>query len=180
MSTQGCRSALSSSRGMVLVEVLVTATVVAVGVLGLAQIQGRTAVAAVEAQQRTQALLLAYDMADRMLANRSRAAEYVGSDYGLAIEACDTSSAVARDRCAWSAAIAGASERIGTTLTGGLLNGRGCVLQTGARRYRVVIAWQGMTPTVVPSSDCARGAYGAETRRRALVVPVELPDLSAT
>ena len=44
---------------MVLVEVLVTATVVAVGVLGLAQIQGRTAVAAVEAQQRTQALLLA-------------------------------------------------------------------------------------------------------------------------
>ena len=165
---------------MVLVEVLVTATVVAVGILGLAQIQGRTAVAAVEAQQRTQALLLARDMADRMLANHSRAAEYVGSDYGVAIEACDISSAVARDRCAWSAEIAGASERVGTTLTGGLRNGRGCVLQAGARRYRVVITWQGMTPTVVPSSDCARGAYGADTQRRVLVVPVDMPDMSAT
>ena len=165
---------------MVLVEVLVTATVVAVGVLGIAQIQGRIAVAAVEAQQRTQALLLARDMADRMLANRSRAVEYVGTDYGLSIAACDTSSAVARDRCAWSAAIAGASERIGTTLTGGLRNGRGCVLQAGVGRYRVIVAWQGMTPTVVSSSDCARGAHGPETQRRALVVPLELPDLGAT
>ena len=165
---------------MVLVEVLVTAMVVAVGVLGLAQSQGRTAVAAVEAQQRTQALLLARDMADRMLANRSRAAEYVGSDYGLAIATCDTSSAVARDRCAWSDAIAGASERIGTLMAGGLRNGRGCVIQLGNGRYRVVVAWQGMTPTVAPSNDCARAAYGAEMQRRALVVPIELPDLGAT
>ena len=164
---------------MALIEVLVTATIVAFGVLGLAQLQGRTAIAGIEAQQRTQALLLARDMADRLVANRPNADAYIGDDYGTATGACDTSSAAARDRCAWSAALRGADERIGAAMAGGLRDGRGCIAREGTRRFRVTVVWQGVLPTVAPVNGCGRGLYGAESSRRVVVVPVELPDLTA-
>ncbi len=171
--------ARSHAGGVVLIEVLVTATIVAIGILGLARFQGRTAVAEIEAQQRTQALLLARDMADRLVANRPGAGSYVG-DYGGAAGSCDASSAAARDRCAWNAALGGVDERLGSTSAGGLRNGRGCVRQAGERRYRIVVAWQGTLPTSAPLSDCGRGAYGPDAYRRAVVLPVELPDLRAS
>ena len=165
---------------MALIEVLVTTTIVAIGVLGLAQLQARTALAEVEAQQRTQALVLARDMADRLLANRSNAALYVADDYGIAVGTCDASTTVARDRCAWGAALSGVDERLGGAAVGGLRNGRGCVSQSTGGRYRVAVVWQGMLPTVAPATDCGRGSYAVDTHRRAVVVPIELPDLNAT
>jgi type IV pilus assembly protein PilV len=168
-----------SVQGVVLVEVLVTATVIAIGVLGLVQVQGRTAVATVEAQQRTQALLLARDMAERLVANGRNAAGYVGADYGIAGAPCDPSSTAGRDRCAWNAALQGTHERLGSLLTGGLNGGRGCVAQVAARRYVVVVSWRGLVSTSEPRTDCGRDAGGSGRYRRALTVPVELPDLSA-
>lgn len=171
----------SLARGAVFIEVLVTATIVAIGILGLAQVQARTTIATFESQQRTQGLLLARDMADRLIANRPNAAAYVASDYGATptmATPCDTATAAGRDRCAWNAALKGANERIGAVATGGLRNGRGCVLQSGPRRYQVVVTWQGMLPTVAPATGCGRGVDAAERYRRAVTLPIDLPDLA--
>ena len=155
----------------------------AVGLLGLARLQARTTIAQIESYQRTQALLLAQDMADRMMANKGNAAAYVGSDYGSGgDDNCPASgtSAVRRDACAWDAALRGAAERSGATAVGTLRGGRGCVEAIDMDRFEIVVAWQGLSPTVAPASDCARDRYGADELRRAVVVPVGLADLSGT
>jgi len=65
------RSALPSrSQGFNLLEVLVAIVIVMVGLLGLAGLQARAHVAELESYQRAQALVLLYDMMDRLNNNR--------------------------------------------------------------------------------------------------------------
>ena len=164
-----------------LIEVLISAMIVTFGVLGLAKLQGRSAIAGMESQQRTHALILARDMADRLLSNKQNAAAYLGSSYGSgAFSGCNEGSSLARDRCAWDAALRGASERLGGASVGSLRSGRGCITTAGDGRFHIVVTWQGWIAGVAPSVDCARDAYGAETYRRAIVLPVRLPDLGAS
>lgn len=166
---------------MVLIEVLISAMIVTFGVLGLAKLQGRSAIAGMESQQRTHALILARDMADRLLSNKQNAAAYLGSSYGSgSFSGCNEGSSLARDRCAWDAALRGSSERLGGTSVGSLRGGRGCISTVGDGRYHIVVVWQGWIAGVAPSVDCGRDAYGAETYRRAIVLPVRLPDLGAS
>ncbi|QKK03745.1 MAG: type IV pilus modification protein PilV [Pseudomonadota bacterium] len=54
-----------------MIEVLVTALVLSVGVLGLAALQGFSIQSGQAAYQQTQALNLAYEVADHVRANRS-------------------------------------------------------------------------------------------------------------
>lgn len=63
--------------GFSLIEVLVTILILMVGLLGLAGLQGRAVTSQMEAYQRSQALILMKDMADRINANRKNAASYV-------------------------------------------------------------------------------------------------------
>lgn len=60
----------SLQRGVTLLEVLIAVLVLAVGLLGLAALQARALQENQGAYQRTQASILAYDMLDRMRANR--------------------------------------------------------------------------------------------------------------
>ena len=65
-----------SQRGFTLIEILVTVFILAIGLLGLAGLILEGMRNNQGAYLRTQASILAYDMADRMRANKPRAADY--------------------------------------------------------------------------------------------------------
>lgn len=67
-------------RGVTLIEVLVAAMVLAVGLLGLAALLGSAMQSNQHANARTQAVFLASDMMDRVRANRVERGDYVGTD----------------------------------------------------------------------------------------------------
>lgn len=73
-------SPCSRSRGFTLIEILVTLFILAVGLLGLAGLMVDGMRNNQGAYLRTQASILAYDMADRMRANREEAED--GGEYG--------------------------------------------------------------------------------------------------
>ncbi|WP_296809826.1 type IV pilus modification protein PilV [Thiocapsa sp.] len=72
--------AFRTARGVGLIEVLITMVVLSVGLLGLAALQASALKLAHQADIRSQATFLAYEMADRMRANREAA---LGDEYAL-------------------------------------------------------------------------------------------------
>ncbi|NEX17168.1 MAG: type IV pilus modification protein PilV [Halochromatium sp.] len=79
--------------GFTLIEVLIAAVVLAVGLLGLAGLQGLTLRMSQGAYLRSQAVNLAYEIADIMRANQDNAANYVvdALDYIGSFPACNAS-----------------------------------------------------------------------------------------
>lgn len=97
------RSPLRRQAGTTLIEVLVTLIVLAIGLLGLAGLQASSIQSNQSAYYRSQATLLASDMADRMRANRS--ATLAGA-YTFSFPASSASHAVSgtqaqKDRAEW-------------------------------------------------------------------------------
>lgn len=172
---------LGSHRGFTLLEVLITLIVLAIGLLGLANLQSKMQVAQVESYQRAQAVLLLEDMVSRINANRGQAAAYatggaIGTgDAQPAI--CAEATSAAQDLCEWSNALKGASEANAGANAGAMIDGRGCVQEEQAPNlalctpgvYRVTVAWQGLNPTVVPALSCAENSYGANDALRRVV-----------
>lgn len=68
----------SSQHGFTLIEILVTVFILAIGLLGLAGLTLEGMRNNQGAYLRTQASILAYDMADRMRANKESASDYAG------------------------------------------------------------------------------------------------------
>jgi type IV pilus assembly protein PilV len=135
----------SLESGFSLIEVLISLLIVVVGLLGLAGIQARAQIAELESYQRAQALVLLYDMMDRINNSRTTAPCYVittntttGAPYfgtgATATAACslsnpaDQAMAVASMN-AWNNLLQGASERKGAAATnvGAMIGARGCV-----------------------------------------------------
>ena len=170
----------AGSAGFSLIEVLISVVLLGIGLLGLAALQSRATMASIEAYQRTQGLLLARDIADRIVANKPDAARYAGDDYGAgaATAACPALPGVDRDLCVWANALRGASEQLGGQSAGTLSGGRGCIRQEAPDRFRVVVTWQGLFPTAAPATDCSSGRYGNDASRRAIVLPLQLPRLA--
>ena len=73
-------------RGFSIIEVLIALIVLAIGLLGLAALQAQGLRFNHDAYVRTQATNLAYDIVDRMRANRTNLAAYTAGDPG---GACD-------------------------------------------------------------------------------------------
>lgn len=164
--------------GFALIEVMITIVLLTIGLLGLAGLLARTALVEMEAYQRTQALMLAQDMADRVVANKANAARYVGDDFGIGTPAgCSGANGIQYDLCTWGNAIQGSTEKSGSINAGTLLGGRGCIVAGATNRYLVVVAWQGLVPTVAPGVKCGEHQYGSDSYRRAVVVPVRLASL---
>jgi len=165
--------------GFSLVEILVTLMLLSIGLLGLARLQARAAITGIEAYQRTQALLVAQDMASRIAANKPDALRYIADDYGAGVAtACPAEPGFERDACLWSNELRGESERIDGTAAGAMAGGRGCIAATDATALAVVVVWQGLVPTSAPAVECGRDRYGDDALRRAIVVPVHLAILA--
>ncbi len=159
-------------RGTSMIEVLVTLVIIAFGLLGMAGLQMRLQSAEMESYQRTQALLLLDDLKGRLESNRLQAAKYpegalVSAPVGAGMT-CPTISATSTraeiDLKEWCDALQGASESAGVSKVGAMVGGRGCVEDLGLgpagdKLFRVVVAWQGMTPISVPAETCGAGAY---------------------
>jgi type IV pilus assembly protein PilV len=136
-------------QGVSLLEVLVTIVIVVIGLLGIAGLQARAHVAELESYQRAQALVLLYDMVDRVNNNREAAACYAvttdaangtpylgtvagGSHFGT--PACGVSTTAANTLAnsaitAWDDLLRGAAEKkgAGATEVGAMIGARGCV-----------------------------------------------------
>jgi len=63
----------SAQKGFSLIEVLITVLVLAIGLLGLASLQANSLVGNQQSYMRSQATSLAYDMTDRLRANKRAA-----------------------------------------------------------------------------------------------------------
>lgn len=106
-----CR-AFPGSRGLTLVEILIALVILSVGLLGLAGLQTLSLKFNTSAYYRTQATQLAYDIADRMRANRAEALDdlYVMDDTGGAPPACNAAvgdgTVLQDDLAAWRNALA--------------------------------------------------------------------------
>ena len=185
-------SLLPAQRGTTMIEVLVTIVILAFGLLGLVGLQSRLQVSEMEAYQRSQALILLEDMANRIATNRNNAANYVtGADNPVGTGTnCTVNTSSARqvqDSCEWSNALQGAAELSGTSKVGALIGGRGCVESLGSGEYLVTVAWQGMGPISAPpdSVACGKNLYNGAANsacvndrcRRALTTIVRIAGL---
>lgn len=181
-------------QGATLIETLVALLIVAFGLMALAGLQTTMNAAVFESFQRTQALTLMQDMAQRLQANQPNAPAYVTAS---ALGTGDSQPAdcgagpatgaarATRDQCEWSHLLKGASETAGSNTVGAMLAGRGCIEQVQAPDpsagicqpgiYRVTVAWQGMTDTVTPSLGCGQNLYTREALRKVVATQVLVP-----
>ena len=203
MALNGTR-AHSRASGFTLIEILVSLTLIAVGLLGLAQLIVKGQRASFEAYQRQQAIALANDMLEKIKANRARGADYAAAapvatplGEGLrfgdlvtnAITNCGSATCTPDllaiyDAAYWDGLLQGTTETFnaGATMAGGISNARGCVeivippvAPSTLATYRVTVTWQGREETVAPTtSNCGNGLYGTETRRRVVSLDVRV------
>lgn len=150
-------------RGALLLEVLVTIVILAIGLLGLAGLQAKLQSSEMESYQRAQALVLLNDMSNRIATNRNAALDYVTATALGAGMACPTttSTQTERDAAEWCRTLQGAAETSGMNDVGAMVGGRGCVESAGANTYMVTVTWQGLVPISSPpaSVTCGQGEY---------------------
>lgn len=166
--------------GVTLLESLLTIFILAFGILGLANLTAKMQTVEVESYARSQALILLEDMAARLSAHRTVAATYIttsplGTGDTQPVDCSGTAPGVARDQCEWSNALKGNTERLGGSSVGAMIGGRGCIEQLGGvdpPSYRVTVAWQGVSPTIVPGVSCGQGLYGSDDALRRTIAKV--------
>lgn len=194
-------SSLKKQAGISLIEVLVSMLIVAFGVLGLAALQARAMNSEFESYQRSQAVILADDMVERIRMNRTAMGSFKnisnstdGSGYlgtagsGSYTLDCSAPGQAVADLCAWNGLLQGAAQKNSSNASiGAMIGARGCITYdpttevTGvpdSGLFTVTVVWQGGQDTVVPSANCGNGLYGTETKRRAVSMSFRLGRLS--
>ena len=169
--------------GVTLIEALISALVVSVGLLGVFQLHLVAKRGSYESFQYTQAHALATDIVERMRANPSQLSAYASRDYGaddfaMPAPSCATLSAeeggcadaemVQWDQHLWHQMLTGGDEMIGDRVIGGASGTRGCVTVSDAA-VEVVVSWQGMDETVDGAVGGSAALCGqADARRRSV------------
>jgi len=177
-------------RGFTLLEILIALVIISIGLLGVAALQVSAQKAEMESFQRSRAMILLNDMANRISANRDAAGCYTtGNSFigtGGEPKACNsfgipsTQELALADLQAWDAALEGAEETLDNENASGLIGGRGCIKPNAANDVFVIsVAWQGLIELDAPSDDCAAGQFGSEKLRRVVSTTVWLADLDS-
>ena len=138
----------SPARGFTLLEVLISLLVIALGLLGLAGLQARLQQAEFESYQRSQAIVLLYDMVDRIRANKATASCFAittnttnGTPYlgtgATASTGCAASTAAYNTMAdaglaEWDGLLDGAAEKSSGNSVGAMIGARGCVSYGGS------------------------------------------------
>jgi type IV pilus assembly protein PilV len=182
----------SRQAGYLMIEVLITMFILAIGLLGVVGLQARAQEAETDSYQRTQALVLLRDMADRISANRAVAFDTTASPYKIGTSAplgngatkncTNPLTTVDIDLCAWSAELLGAAETSGGLNVGTMIGARGCITSPALHVYLIQIVWQGLTPSTAPPASvaCGSGSYGvSDDFRRAATTIVQIGDITA-
>lgn len=173
------RSGLAKIRtqsGLTLIEVLVAVVILGIGVLATLALQGTAKRGNLEAFQRTQAVLIARDLGERIVSNRvADLDDYEGTYTGSSVTSytdcrglvtCTPAQMVSWDRYQFDQAIKGSSETRDERNIGGLINAEGCVEHTDGL-IRIVLVWQGVRlggAATSPIANC--GSSIAATERR--------------
>ncbi len=183
-----------NQQGFSLIEVLVAMLITVIGSLGMIALQLRAQQSQLESQQRSQGILLAEDMLNRLRANPFGAVErtcyttdtsgdygvtYFGTGIDAAVYNCSAagvfSDQAEADVITWDSMLKGATETLSGSNVGGLIDARGCITTAldgnGDRVFRVTVTWQGQSDMSPPADPCAANLYnadGADTRRRAV------------
>ena len=160
-------------RGVGLIEVIISILVIAIGLLGLAALQGKAQKAELESYQRSQALILLQDMSSRLRANRGARANYVTTGCAATCATVPTSPTVSKDLCEWANALAGSAEKLSGQSVGAMLSGCGCITESGGE-FTVSVAWQGLATVGTPATNntCGSGI----PNRRVMSVPIRFFD----
>lgn len=186
--------------GFSLLEVLVSIVVLAFGLLGIGSLQMGLQNSYLEAQQRSQAVQIMRDIAERLNANAAQAGSYItGAAAPVGVGDGRSSDCTAaglsvdqRDICEWSQRLKGVAETQGTDAMGAMIGARGCIEQVQAQDaskgiclpgiYRISVAWQGSQESAPPDSRLACGAdkYGSEGFRRVFASTVVVGTLSCS
>ena len=137
--------------GFTLIEVLITMVILSIGLLGIAGMQAAGLRNNHSAYTMTQASNLAMDMIDRIRANSTAAADYVGFDSNTSVTAnpgcisagCTPAQLAEFDKFQWSQPLEAADKPV-------LPDGRGVITQNGDELIVTILwheaAYQGMTP----------------------------------
>ena len=130
-------SVKSFQSGLGMIEILVALLILSIGLLGLAAMQVTSTKMTSLSQQKTQAMILADDMVERVRANRGNAGTYDGID-AESSDSCETDftasggNVAANDEAEWTNAVRCL-----------LANGRGDVsVNTGDEEVTVDMQWE--------------------------------------
>ncbi len=149
---------MHKSRGFTLIEVLVAVVILALGLLGLAGLQITSLRNSQSAYNRSQATQLAYDIADRMRANRTVAGNYLSAALLPSAATCSSKDTPC-SACAATASACTAAELAekdlfdwNIALTDTLPGGTGSITISGAV-YTVTVNWDDNRDAVVDATD---------------------------
>jgi type IV pilus assembly protein PilV len=174
---------MSAQSGFSMIEVLVTIAILVVGLLGLAAMQTLSTLAELESYQRSQAIVLVRDMADRMTANKGEITNYVAINVGVTQQDCAIYALTPDyklDLCEWNNQLNGAAEVSGGGKNvGAMIGARGCIERLDGTTFLVTIAWQGLSRAGIPKETCGAGAYGDDANRRTVSTVVRIALLNA-
>lgn len=199
--TSGPRPACREQGGFSLIEVLISMMIVAIGLLGLAGLQARAMNAEFESYQRSQAVLLANDMVERIRMSRTSYGTFknvstaaTGAGYLGTVGAdsytvnCGSTDAADVALCEWDSLLKGTAETTAGARVGAMIGARGCITYDVSSElagiadsgvFTISVVWQGTQDTVASTGNlCATGLYGNEARRRVISQSIRLARLS--
>jgi type IV pilus assembly protein PilV len=193
------RHSAAPVRGFILIEVLISIVILAIGLLGLAKLQVSTRQMQMESYQRAQAVILLQDMVTRLSINSKAATCYAltdpatGKPYlgvgGTVPASCGTGTTLqqvmaVQDMTAWDNQLLGVAESTAAGASvGAMIDARGCVSYDAANDiYVVTVVWRGLVQTAAPPAGltCGINLYGPDSQRRAVSAVVRVPNLRPT
>ena len=148
-----------------MIEILIALVITVFGLFAMLGLNLRSYQAESESYQRSQALVLVEDMAQRIRANRSAIGDYAtpaatAAGAGAGLETCGAGVSAANDICQWGNLLRGAAETAaGGVNIGAMTHAQGCIAVTapaagasGPTSANVVVVWRG---TVASATNAA-------------------------